>query len=282
MPIQMLADRWRPHALSAGAAILVTSALTLSAAAVAQEPTPAASPVAGATDCAPATGDPAELSEAKLYIEYNATEGDLGVQGLFDSDGLTELCVFDPSGTQILAVAPQAQLHDLGMGPIFFESREPPLSEFDFSDLAATFPEGEYEVRGTFVDGQRFTGTATFTHDVPAPPTILAPQLAEDEESAREAVVSPEDLVIEWAHVTETVDGGEVTITGYEVIVTNVEAEDPHGMSQPIYDVNVPPDVNALPVPVEFLEPDTVYEVEVLALEESGNQTISLAFFATE
>ena len=35
-------------------------------------------------------------------------------------------------------------------------------------------------------------------------------------------------------------------------------------------------------VPVEFLEPDTVYELEVLALEESGNQTITVGFFKTE
>ncbi len=33
---------------------------------------------------------------------------------------------------------------------------------------------------------------------------------------------------------------------------------------------------------MEFLEPDTVYELEVLALEESGNQTITVGFFMTD
>ena len=35
------------------------------------------------------------------------------------------------------------------------------------------------------------------------------------------------------------------------------------------------------PVPAEFLDADTVYELEVLALEVSGNQTISVGFFKT-
>lgn len=31
----------------------------------------------------------------------------------------------------------------------------------------------------------------------------------------------------------------------------------------------------------EFLDPGTLYEMEVLALEVSGNQTIGLGFFTT-
>jgi hypothetical protein len=72
-----------------------------------------------------------------------------------------------------------------------------------------------------------------------------------------------------------------VNITGYEVIVTKEVEDDPHGFSRPTYDVHVPPIVNSLSVPAEFLEADTVYELEVLALEVSGNQTISVGFFKT-
>ena len=73
-----------------------------------------------------------------------------------------------------------------------------------------------------------------------------------------------------------------VEVSGYEVIVTKENHDDPHGFSRPIYDVHVPPAVTALSFPVEFLEPDTVYELEVLALEDSGNQTISVGFFLTD
>jgi hypothetical protein len=42
------------------------------------------------------------------------------------------------------------------------------------------------------------------------------------------------------------------------------------------------PSVTSLSVPHEFLEPRTGYELEVLALEISGNQTISVLFFQTQ
>jgi hypothetical protein len=93
--------------------------------------------------------------------------------------------------------------------------------------------------------------------------------------------VSPDDLVIGWDHVRKTVAGGPVDITGYEVIVTKEVEDDPNGFSRPTYDVHVPATVNSLSVPREFLEADTVYELEVLALEVSGNQTISVGFFKT-
>jgi hypothetical protein len=95
------------------------------------------------------------------------------------------------------------------------------------------------------------------------------------------AVVDPAALKVEWEDVTETIEGEPVEITGYQVIVTKENHVDPHGFSQPIYDVHVGPDRNSLRVPKEFLDPGTEYELEVLALEESGNQTISVSFFTT-
>jgi hypothetical protein len=242
------------------------------------------SPQVAATPCPPADARPSQTTEiatAKLIIEYNSTDGDLGVHGAFDDQGWRILCVFDPSGRLVLRVTPESQLRDLTMAGIFFESREPPLAEFGFSDLASRFPEGEYTVRAESFDGKILVGSATFTHDVPAPPSIDAPQLAADPRGTKKDPVPLEDLVIRWQDVNETVSGGPVVITGYEVIVTKEGAEDPNGFSQPIYDAHVPPTLNSLRVPAEFLEPDTVYELEVLALEASGNQTITVGFFRT-
>jgi hypothetical protein len=219
-------------------------------------------------------GKKATIATAKLLIEYNSTDEDIGVHGAFDDHGWSELCVYGPNGQQVLTVKPQGQLKDLTMAGIFFESREPPSGEFSFEDLKAKFPEGQYRVRGISFDGKGLTGSATFTHDVPAPPTVTSP--------LKGAVVSTADLVVEWEDVTETVDGDPATITGYEVIVTKVDYEDPHGFSAPIFDVHVPPDRNALAISVEFLEPGTEYELEVLALEVSGNQTITVSLFETE
>ena len=243
-----------------------------------------ASQVDPAATCPPADAKPGQTTQiatAKLIVEYNATDQDIGVHGAFDDHGWKVLCVFDPNGRLVLKVSPESQLRDLTMAGIFFESREPPASEFSFADLEARFPEGEYTVRAESFDGQILVGSATFTHDVPAQPVIQTPTLAADPRDARKATVPLQDLVVRWQDVTQTVSGEPVNITGYEVIVTNEGAEDPNGFSQPIYDVHVPPSLNALRVPAEFLEAGTVYELEVLALEASGNQTITVGFFKT-
>jgi hypothetical protein len=221
-----------------------------------------------------------QIATAKLIIEYNSTDDDLGVHGAFDDHGWSELCVFDPSGRPILVTDPRSQLDDLTMAGIFFESREPPVDEFSMADLAAAFPEGRYEVRGRSFDGTTLRGRALFSHDVPAPPTITAPEIADDPEQIG-SPASRAELEVGWDPVSETTTGEPVTITGYEVIITKEVDDDPHGFSRPTYDVHVPPTQNALSVPTEFLEPDTTYELEVLALERSGNQTISVGFFKT-
>jgi hypothetical protein len=229
----------------------------------------------------PTAGRTRRIATAKLIVEYNATDEDLGVHGAFEDDGWSRLCVLDPNGRPVLHVGPRGRLLDLTVAGIFFESREPPVSEFGFADLKAAFPEGGYTVRGQAFDGTILEGSATFTHDVPAAPVITAPRLAEEPKDALRAPLPPAGLVIDWNDVTSTVEGDPVKITGYEVIVTKEDHDDPHGFSRPIYDVHVPPTVDRLPVPGGFLEPETVYELEVLALEYSGNQTITVGFFAT-
>jgi hypothetical protein len=225
-------------------------------------------------------GERVQIDTAKLIIEYNATDGDLGVHGAFDDHCWSELCVLDPNGKPIAVFDPKGKLDKLTMAGVFFESREPPLDEFGFDELATQFPEGSYKVRARSFDGTVLVGAATFTHDMPASPTIVAPDLAEDPEQPGPPV-SRQNLSVDWDPVTKTVDGRPITISGYELIVTKEDHEDPHGFSRPIYDVHVRPGVTALSVPAQFLQPNSVYEIEVLALEESGNQTISVGFFTT-
>jgi hypothetical protein len=233
-------------------------------------------------ECESGRGDPAEIAAAKLYIEHNHTDEDTGVHGAFDDDGWAQLCVYDPSGRMVLLVDPRAQLGDLTMAGIFFESREPPNDEYSVSDLEADFPEGRYEVRGITYEGKAIAGEATFSHRIPAPATITSPSLAEDEEEAEAALAPATGLVVTWEPVAATLDGGPITVTGYEVIITKEVEDDPNGFSRPIFDVHVPAGITSLSVPDEFLEPGTLYELEVLVLEETGNQTITVGFFTTE
>jgi hypothetical protein len=224
-------------------------------------------------------GKPFE-GETQLFIEYNATDDDAGVHGLVGSDGTRGICLIKPDGTEMIVLDTVEQFRDLGISDFFFESREPPADEYSIADLEKDFPEGKYRLSGIGFDGTPRVGTALFTHDIPAAPVIRSPELAE-EETAADVVLPTSGVVVGWEPVTTTLDGAPLAVTGYEVIVTQVEHEDPNGQSRPVYDVHLPADRTELAVVDGFLLPDTVYELEVLVLEESGNQTISLGFFTT-
>ena len=227
----------------------------------------------------PTSGEVWEV--AKVYIEHNATDEDTGIHGLIGGEPWESVCVTAPDGAQLWAIAPPDRLGALGVSDFFWESNEPPNDEYSIDDLRSDFPEGSYLVAGRGVDGIDRVANATFTHAIPTEPVITHPPLVPDIDEADPPVIAPEGLEIRWASVTETIDGGPAQITGYQVIVTEEEAEDPNGWARPVYDVHVDPDAAALPVPDEFLKPDTLYEVEVLAIEVSGNQTISVGFFLT-
>jgi hypothetical protein len=281
------AERREEPAVSRSRALLVVVVVVVTAATACRSDrtddgaggTTAAANGADVPDC-PTEGG--ELADTKLYIEHNATDGDTGVHALLAADGWTTLCLTDPNGQRLVVADPQGPLGELGVADLFWESREPENREYSIADLEDDFPEGEYLVSAVDFEGNPLAGTADFTHDIPAPPTIISPSpLAEDAETAGDVTTSPEGFVVRWKPVTETIDGGPLTVTAYEVIITDAAFVDPHGFAQPIYDVHVGPEARSLSVPPEFFEPTTVYEVEVLALEESGNQTISLGFFTT-
>jgi hypothetical protein len=99
---------------------------------------------------------------------------------------------------------------------------------------------------------------------------------------AENAVVSAdEDLAIAWEPVTETIDGDPVTVTHYQLIVER-EGEPLHqGFGASIFSVHVPASITSMRVPSEFLQPASRYAFEVLAIEESGNQTLAARGFET-
>ena len=97
------------------------------------------------------------------------------------------------------------------------------------------------------------------------------------------ADVDPNDTVVSWNPVTLDINGQPVTIVGYQVIVEeDKEVPDfPQGFAQPAFSIYLPADATSVTVPPEFMASGTEYEYEVLAIEESGNQTLSAATFET-
>jgi hypothetical protein len=231
--------------------------------------------------------NPAEpFKVANIHFETNASACDMGIQIIFDTDGITDGFVRDPNGRRVYSFASAGGMKAIGgQTEGFLEGVEPQIAELlsalgcepsdeeeeiSLEDLFGAWPAGDYTLKGQR-KGASFRDEATLTHFIPAGPEIRAP--------AEGTVVSDDAaLLIEWEAVTEAIlpDLGAVNIVGYHVIV--VEAG---GEALPQLDVDVPPDETSVTVPAEYLNPGRVYQFEVLATEESGNQTITEGFFCT-
>ena len=206
----------------------------------------------------------ARLEEAEFFIEYNASDLDAGVQVFLDGDGWDWIEIYNPAGEKIYRFSTDSAAKKIGITELFFESSEPSFDILPFAELLKMYPEGIYEFVGQTVKGEKFESKTKFTHTVPAAP-VVSPKA--------HSVTDPENTVISWEPVTKP-EG--IKIISYEVIV---ERNEPLR----VFDVqHLPSTATKIRVPVDFLEYDTPYQFEVLAKEESGNQTISCGFFRTE
>jgi hypothetical protein len=201
------------------------------------------------------------LEEARLFIEYNSTANDLGFQVALDGEDWQTMKILHPNGTTIFQVTGKGAFGRLGLTELFFEGAEPPLDEFPLQDLLALFPKGKYQFVGTTVAGDTLVGTAVLTHAVPAGPSNVSVD------------VNGNSVVIHWDPVTGPPAGfpnERINIVGYQVIVDT-------------FQVTLPGSDTSVTVPPEFvasLAPGS-HAFEVLAIEASGNQTITESSFTT-
>jgi Fibronectin type III domain len=200
---------------------------------------------------------PVRLADATLIVEVNATDGDAGLQVFLDGDPWRSMRIANPSGRRILGVKATGRLSRYGLTELFSESSEPPFERFPLRRFKQLFPEGRYTFAGQTIDGQRLVGAARLSHDIPDGPAITSP--------AAGAAVSRGNVVAAWEPVPER---GGVDIKGYRAIV---EREDPLR----VFSADLPASVTSVTIPPEYLEPGTAYKLEVQAIEESGNQTLT-------
>ncbi len=209
----------------------------------------------------------AEFARTQMYIEFNATDEDIGVQVAMDGEPWRELRIFRPGGRLIMEVKGRRSLQLQGFTELFFESSEPPLAQLPLPVFFARFPAGEYEFEGRTIDGRDIEGTAIFTHAIPEKPQILTP--------AEGSSQNPDSLTVAWLPVPDP-DGSE--ITAYQCTVTQVLDG---VLPKRVFSVHVPADVVSVSVPPEFLQDNAEYDFEVLAIESGGNQTIHAGTFFT-
>ena len=205
-----------------------------------------------------------ELDEAEVYIEWNSTDTDFGIQFFWDSSGFENMTVKNEEGGTVLSVKTKKNVRQQGLTEGFFESVEPPSSVLPMDAFLARFPEGEYTFKGKSIHGGWLVGETEFTHVLPMPLTNMFP--GDDE------VVSHLGFTISFDPVTMDIDGNPLVPESYEVVFEK-EDDDPILRT---YKVILAPSPNpSVSVPAEFLEPDTEYKLEVVTQEESGNRTIT-------
>ena len=202
------------------------------------------------------------LSRANIYWEYNDSANDLGVHVTLDGEDWKSLAIENPLEQTIFQVKGQGPYRELGMTELFFEGAEPSLDEFPLEDLLALFPEGDYEFSGLDVDGAEIESEDLLSHAIPDGPAVFT------------TVGANGYLRIRWNAVTGTPPGfpnEPIQIVGYQVIV------------EPSFQVTLPASARNVTVSPEFVRTlgPGLHRFEVLAIEASGNQTLSSASFST-
>ena len=247
--------------------------------------------VAGLAMVAAAGPDSANGSEpfkiTNIHFETNASACDMGIQVSFDTDGVSELSVKDPNGQivyQAGSVGEPAVTHDVTEG--FQERVEPQIVDLRralgcerdeeepqvfLTELLSAWPEGKYLFAGESEDAS-FRGFARLSHRVPAGPVIIQPDDGD-------VVPNNANLLIRWQKVTDPIlpELGPVEIVGYHVVIADATKPEPlpPGKMPAQFDVDLPRWATSLLVPKQFLRSNRVYEFEILATEEGGNQTIT-------
>ena len=214
------------------------------------------------------------FEEAELFFEFNSTDEDLGIHISVDGDAWKELEIEAPNGRELLEIEARSRLRRQGLTQLFIESAEPTFDELDPADFFARFPEGEYEIGGTSLDGEELESVAELAHLLPAAPAARVNTIPADDDCDSIDVAIAPPVVIEWDAVTASFDGDgfpdseAITVHNYEVVV-EAEVDDLLVITSTI----LPPDARSYTVPDDFIGLSGVWKFEVLVREESSNQT---------
>ena len=236
--------------------------------------------------------DPA-FEKGEVFFELNNTDGDLGIHGLIDGGPWKQVWIKDNGRRTLLNVVAKTRLRNQAMTEFSFESAEPPFDELDPKDFFKRFVEGEYTIYGRSQDDVVFKTTTEVTHVMPAPvdgitlnggnPIDLDEVDCDVENTIPE--VAGDTVTISWDAVTESHPEigkeGDVEIVNYEVVV-EVDLELNGDEFTSLFSVVLPPGVRSMTIPEEFLALGDEFKYEILAREESFNQTAIESCFELE
>lgn len=202
----------------------------------------------------------AQFPEARIFIEYNSTDNDLGFHVFFDAENWRTVSILNPAGASIFQVTGKGAFGQLGMSELFTEGAEPSLDDVPLDVLLGLMKEGQYTIKGVTVGGKTLMSKAALSHAIPAGPVVSTS-------------VNGNEVIISWEPVTDTPEGfpdRQIHIIGYQVIVDT-------------FQITLPASSTSVKVPEELIEAlgPGEHGFEVLAIDASGNQTITSDFFET-
>lgn len=207
---------------------------------------------------------------------------DVEIQWFADYTDVVSWDIADSDGQPVFGGALSGAAADQTASELTFASRpshpyapeEYPGETLD--SFLARYPAGEYTFTGTTDDGTIVTSTATLTHDIPAHPDVRVR-------------VDHDDVKVAWRPVNDCfddVDCDEVEIVEYAVkfseedVTREYFADGAFTNGDSRYtEMHVLPDqicrrrMCRIEMDGEFFVPGNTYEVQVFALEASGNST---------
>jgi hypothetical protein len=147
------------------------------------------------------------------------------------------------------------------MSELFTEGAEPSLDDVPLDVLFGLMKVGQYTIKGVTASGKSLMSKATLSHAVPAGPLVSSS-------------VNGNTVIISGEPVTGTPDGFPdlpIHIVGYQVIV------------EP-FQITLPGSSTSMKLPEELIDAHGPGEhgFEVLAIDVSGNQTITAGSFVTD
>ncbi|MBT8087267.1 MAG: hypothetical protein KJO46_04495 [Gammaproteobacteria bacterium] len=228
--------------------------------------------------------DELEFDEAHIFFELNNTDGDLGIHALIDGEPWKKLQIKDASEKKLLNVNVRSRLRRQGLTEFFFESAEPTFDELEPEEFFDRFPPGIYEIEGVTLEGDEIVSETEITHLMPAPPIVNTFDFDDNCEDD-DFVELSEPVIIGWHAVESTHpdlgEAGDITIYNYEVVVeTEFEIDGEEFAS--VFSVILPPEVTSMTIPEEFIAQGDEFKYEILAREESFNQTATESCFVLE
>ena len=175
----------------------------------------------------------------------------------------------------------QGSAAQIGLTELSFEGEEPSLKRVPFRRLLKLFPPGRYIFEGTTAGGEPLRSKNRLSAELPCPVRVVTPSPT--------VPTAADAVVISWEMVPGVYNPDtavcnfalDVGLVGFQVIA---EAVNESAGTTRSYVVDLPRDATSARVPTEFLAPGvavpgTEFRLEVIAIEDTGNKTITEANF---